>query len=143
MEQGGVDELVKLYVRFHAEAEKNPELEDKARLEFHKLETGDKENTELWKWFVELTIAECNKSYDRLGIKFDSYAGESFYTDKMPEQVQILKDKGLLKIDNGASVVDLSEYNMPPCLILKSDGSTLYPTRDIAAASNSIAGAVL
>ena len=134
VEKGGVDELVKLYVRFHEEAEKDPELEVKARAEFHKLETGDEENIALWKWFVQLTLAECNRSYDRLGITFDSYAGESFYTDKMPEQVQVLKDKGLLKVDNGASVVDLSEYNMPPCLILKSDGSTLYPTRDIAAA---------
>lgn len=134
VEKGGVDELVKLYVRFHEEAEKDPELEAKARAEFHKLETGDEENIELWKWFVQLTLAECNRTYDRLGITFDSYAGESFYTDKMPEQVQVLKDKGLLKVDNGASVVDLSEYNMPPCLILKSDGSTLYPTRDIAAA---------
>ena len=134
VEKGGVDELVKLYVRFHEEAEHNPELNDKARAEFHKLETGDEENLALWKWFVELTIEECNRSYKRLGIEFDSYAGESFYTDKMPEQVQKLKDKGLLKIDNGASIVDLSEFNMPPCLILKSDGSTLYPTRDIAAA---------
>jgi len=134
VEKGGVDELVKLYVRFHEEAEKDPELEAKARAEFHKLEMGDEENIALWKWFVQLTLAECNRSYDRLGITFDSYAGESFYTDKMPEQVQVLKDKGLLKVDNGASVVDLSEYNMPPCLILKSDGSTLYPTRDIAAA---------
>jgi arginyl-tRNA synthetase len=134
VEEGGVDELVKLYVRFHQEAEDNPELNDQARLEFHKLETGDKENTELWKWFVELTLAECNRSYSRLGIEFDSYAGESFYTDKMPAQVEKLKKSGLLKIDNGASIVDLSEYNMPPCLILKSDGSTLYPTRDIAAA---------
>ena len=134
VEKGGVDELVKLYVRFHEEAEHNPELNDKARAEFHKLETGDEENLALWKWFVELTIDECNRSYKRLGIEFDSYAGESFYTDKMPEQVQKLKDQGLLKIDNGASIVDLSEFNMPPCLILKSDGSTLYPTRDIAAA---------
>ena len=134
VEKLGVDELVRLYVKFHEEAEKDPSLNDRARAEFAKLEEGDPENTELWKWFVKISLDECNKTYNRLGIDFDSYAGESFYTDKMQEQVDLLREKGLLKIDNGASIVDLSEYNMPPCLILKSDGSTLYPTRDIAAA---------
>ena len=134
VEKLGVDELVRLYVKFHEEAENDPSLNDRARAEFTKLEEGDPENTELWKWFVKISLNECNKTYKRLGIDFDSYAGESFYTDKMQEQVDLLREKGLLKIDNGASIVDLSEYNMPPCLILKSDGSTLYPTRDIAAA---------
>ena len=134
VEKLGVDELVRLYVKFHEEAEKDPSLNDRARAEFAKLEEGDPENTEPWKWFVKISLDECNKTYKRLGIDFDSYAGESFYTDKMQEQVDLLREKGLLKIDNGASIVDLSEYNMPPCLILKSDGSTLYPTRDIAAA---------
>ena len=134
VEKLGVDELVRLYVKFHEEAEKDPSLNDRARAEFAKLEEGDPENTELWKWFVKISLDECNKTYKRLGIDFDSYAGESFYTDKMQEQVDLLRGKGLLKIDNGASIVDLSEYSMPPCLILKSDGSTLYPTRDIAAA---------
>ena len=134
VEKLGVDELVRLYVKFHEEAEKDPSLNDRARAEFAKLEEGDPENTELWKWFVKISLDECNETYKRLGIDFDSYAGESFYTDKMQEQVDLLREKGLLKIDNGASIVDLSEYNMPPCLILKSDGSTLYPTRDIAAA---------
>ncbi len=134
VEKLGVDELVRLYVKFHEEAENDPSLNDRARAEFAKLEEGDPENTELWKWFVKISLDECNKTYKRLGIDFDSYAGESFYTDKMQEQVDLLREKGLLKIDNGASIVDLSEYNMPPCLILKSDGSTLYPTRDIAAA---------
>ena len=134
VEKLGVDELVRLYVKFHEEAEKDPALNDRARAEFAKLEEGDPENTELWKWFVKISLDECNKTYKRLGIDFDSYAGESFYTYKMQEQVDLLREKGLLKIDNGASIVDLSEYNMPPCLILKSDGSTLYPTRDIAAA---------
>lgn len=134
VEAGGVDELVKLYVRFHAEAEENPELDNVARAEFNKLENGDEENLALWKWFVDISVADCNKLYKKLGVTFDSYNGESFYTDKMPEQVEALKKSGLLKIDKGASIVDLSEYNMPPCLILKSDGSTLYPTRDIAAA---------
>ena len=135
IEAGGVDELVALYVKFHEEAEKDKSLEDTARAEFHKLEEGDPENTELWRWFIEVSFKEYNVTYRQLGIEFDSYAGESFYTDKMPAQVELLRERGLLKLDDGASIVDLSEYNMPPCLILRSDGSTLYPTRDIAAAA--------
>ena len=131
---GGVDELVALYVKFHAEAENDPSLNQRAREEFTKLEQHDETNISLWKWFVEISLAEYQKTYKQLGIEFDSYKGESFYTDKMPAQIQALRDKNLLKIDDGASIVDLSEYNMPPCLILKRDGSTLYPTRDIAAA---------
>ncbi|MBQ2378473.1 MAG: arginine--tRNA ligase, partial [Clostridia bacterium] len=134
VEAGGVDGLVELYVKFHAEAEADKSLEDEARAEFTKLERGDEENLALWRWFVEVSLKEYKKTYDLLGIEFDSYKGESFYTDKMPAQVQLLRDKNLLKIDDGASIVDLEEYNMPPCLILKRDGSTLYPTRDIAAA---------
>ena len=132
--EGGIDKLVELYVKFHHAAEENPALNDEARAEFHKLELGDEENIALWKWFIEISIAEYKKTYGQLGIEFDSYKGESFYTDKMPAQVQKLRDMNLLKIDDGASIVDLEEYNMPPCLILKRDGSTLYPTRDIAAA---------
>ncbi len=131
---GGIDKLVELYVKFHHTAEEDPALNDEARAEFHKLELGDEENISLWKWFIEISIAEYKKTYAQLGIEFDSYKGESFYTDKMPAQVQKLRDMGLLKIDDGASIVDLEAYNMPPCLILKRDGSTLYPTRDIAAA---------
>lgn len=134
VEAGGVDELVRLYVRFHEEAEADPALNDEARAEFHKLECGDEENTSLWKWFIEISIAEYKKTYELLGIEFDSYSGESFYTDKMQEQIDLLREKGLLKLDDGATIVDLSPYSMPPCLILKRDGSTLYPTRDIAAA---------
>ncbi|MBO5090957.1 MAG: arginine--tRNA ligase [Clostridia bacterium] len=134
IEKDGVDGLVELYVKFHQEAELDDTLNQKARDEFTKLEHGDEENTRLWKWFVELSLKEYQKTYKQLGIEFDSYKGESFYTDKMPAQVQKLRDSGLLRIDDGASIVDLSEYNMPPCLILKKDGSTLYPTRDIAAA---------
>ncbi len=134
IEAGGVDELVALYVRFHEEAEKDAALEDEARAEFHKLEEGDPDNLALWRWFIDVSFKEYNVTYKQLGIEFDSYAGESFYTDKMPEQVELLREKGLLKLDDGASIVDLSEYGMPPCLILRSDGSTLYPTRDIAAA---------
>ncbi len=132
--KGGIDALVALYVKFHAEAERDPALNDCARAEFHKLEQGDAENTALWKRFIAISLEEYEKTYKQLGITFDSYKGESFYTDKMPEQVEKLREMGLLKIDDGASIVDLSEYNMPPCLILKRDGSTLYPTRDIAAA---------
>ena len=134
VEKGGVDELVSLYVKFHNEAEADETLNQKARDEFTKLEHGDETNISLWKWFVEISLAEYQKTYKQLGIEFDSYKGESFYTDKMPAQVEKLRQSGLLKIDDGASIVDLSEYNMPPCLILKKDGSTLYPTRDIAAA---------
>ena len=132
--EGGIDKLVELYVKFHHAAEEDLALNDEARAEFHKLELGDEENIALWKWFIEISVAEYKKTYAQLGIEFDSYKGESFYTDKMPAQVQKLRDMGLLKIDDGASIVDLEEYNMPPCLILKRDGSTLYPTRDIAAA---------
>lgn len=139
IEKDGVDELVNLYVRINNEIKDEEEkgittLADKSREEFHKLELGDENNLKLWKWFIELSLKEYNKTYKQLGIDFDSYKGESFYTDKMPKQVELLREKGLLKLDDGASIVDLSEYNMPPCLILKKDGSTLYPTRDIAAA---------
>lgn len=142
IEKGGIDKLVELYVRVNNEIKGDPEngipantaLADEARAEFHKLEMGDEENLALWRWFVQISLAEYEKTYKQLGITFDSYKGESFYTDKMPAQIEILREKGLLRLDDGASIVDLSEYNMPPCLILKRDGSTLYPTRDIAAA---------
>ena len=134
VENGGVDELVALYVKFHQEAETDESLNQLARNEFTKLEQHDERNTELWKWFVEISLKEYQKTYKQLGIEFDSYKGESFYTDKMPAQIEKLRNSGLMKLDDGASIVDLSEYNMPPCLILKRDGSTLYPTRDIAAA---------
>ncbi len=134
VEKGGIDELVKLYVRFHEEADKDPSLNDKAREEFHKLEQNDPENIALRNWFVEVSMKEYDATYGQLGIEFDSYKGESFYVDKVPEIVSMLRDRGLLKIDDGASIVDLSDYNMPPCLILKNDGTTIYPARDIAAA---------
>lgn len=142
IEQGGVDKLVELYVRINNEIKGDEargipardDLAEQARAEFHKMEIGDEENISLWKWFVQISLEEYSKTYKQLDIDFDSYKGESFYTDKMPAQVQKLRDMGLLKIDDGASIVDLEEYGMPPCLILKRDGSTLYPTRDIAAA---------
>ena len=142
IENGGVDALVDLYVKINNAISGNeekgipadPTLADEARKEFRKLEEGNEENIALWKWFVDISLKEYQKTYAQLGIEFDSYKGESFYTDKMPAQVQKLRDAELLKIDDGASIVDLEEYGMPPCLILKRDGSTLYPTRDIAAA---------
>ena len=142
VENGGVDALVDLYVRINNAISGNeemgivadPSLADEARAEFHKMEMGDEENLALWKWLVKLSIKANDKIYQQLGITFDSYKGESSYTEDMPAQIERLREKGLLKIDDGASLVDLSEYGMPPCLILKRDGSSLYPTRDIAAA---------
>lgn len=129
-----VRELVALYVRFHDEAEKNPGMNDEARAWFKKIESGDEEAVGLWKQFKELTLAEVGRVYERLGVKFDSFAGESFYEDKMRPIIDDLKAKGLLKLDDGASIVDLSAYDMPPCIILRSDGATLYATRDLATA---------
>ena len=134
IEKDPINELLKIYVKFHEEAEKAPELEEEAREYFKKLEDGDKETTALWQYFRDISLEEFKKTYDRLGISFDSYAGESFYSDKMQEVVDILRDKGLLSESEGAQVVDLSEQNIPPCLILKSDGATTYATRDMAAA---------
>ncbi|MDD6214652.1 MAG: arginine--tRNA ligase [Firmicutes bacterium] len=134
IEKNPINELLKIYVKFHEEAEKNPELEDEAREYFKKLENGDKEETELWQHFRDLSLVEFKRVYDMLGVSFDSYAGESFYTDKMSEIVDILREKNLLVESDGAQVVDLSELNVPPCIILKSDGATIYATRDIAAA---------
>ncbi len=134
VEKEGIDALVELYVKFHEEAEKDPSLNDEARAEFKKLEEHDPENIELWKWFIDVSFKEYEVTYKQLGITFDSYNGESFYSDKMAPQIEKMREMNLLKLDDGASIVDLEEYGMPPCLILKRDGSTLYPTRDIAAA---------
>ena len=134
IEQGGVDELVKIYVRYHQEVENDPTLDDQARAWFKRIEDGDEEALALFEWFKKLTLKEVEEVYSILGIHFDSYAGESFYNDKMGRVVDELRDKGLLKLDQGAQIVDLSEYKMPPCIILRSDGATLYATRDIAAA---------
>lgn len=134
VEKGGVDELVKLYVRFHQEAENNEAMNDAARAWFKKIEDNDPEAMELFEWFKKITLEEVQQVFERMGIRFDSYAGESFYNDKMDRVVNELREKGLLKLDQGAQIVDLSEYKMPPCIILRSDGATLYATRDIAAA---------
>lgn len=135
IEADPINELLKIYVKFHAEAKEHPELEDEARHYFLLLEQGEEEVTRLWKFFVDVSLKEFNRMYELLGISFDSYAGESFYSDKMPEIVDMLKEKRLLEESEGAMVVRFDEdSNLPPCIILKSDGSTIYATRDIAAA---------
>ena len=134
IEESTVRELVKLYVSFHEEAEKDESLNDEARAWFRKIEQGDSEAVDLWQRMKTLTLKEVGEVYKLLGVEFDSYAGESFYEDKMQAVIDELDAKGLLKTDKGAKIVDLSEYNMPPCIIVKSDGATLYATRDLAAA---------
>ena len=129
-----IKSLLSYYTKFHEEAEKDPALEDEARAIFARLEKGEPEEVELWQWFRDESLKEFNRVYDMLGITFDSYNGESFYSDKMPRFVEELKEKGLLIEDEGAQIVKLDEYDLPPALITKSDGSTLYITRDIAAA---------
>ena len=134
VEANPIPELLKLYVKFHEEAEQKPEMEDEARAWFTKLENGDEEAKALWQWFRDESLKEFARVYDLLDIEFDSYAGESFYSDKMDVVIEQLKDKKLLVQSQGTNVVDLEEYNMPPALITKNDGSTLYMTRDLAAA---------
>ena len=134
IEKRGVRALLDLYVRFHAEAEKDESLEAEGRAWFKKIEDGDSRALEIFNKFKEITLKEVKRVYDRLGVKFDSYAGESFYNDKMQPVIDELKAKNLLTESEGAMVVDLEKYGMPPCLILKSDGATLYATRDLAAA---------
>ncbi len=135
VEKGGIRALNELYVRFHREAEEHPEYDDEARAYFKKIEQGDEECLRLFHWFKDLTLKDVQKIYDMLDIHFDSYAGESFYSDKMQPIVDELREKGLLTESRGAQVVDLEAYGMPPCIILKSDGTSLYATRDMAAAA--------
>lgn len=134
VENEPIKTLLALYVKFHEEAEEHPELEDEAREVFKKLEDGEEEEVMLWKWFREESLKEFSRVYDMLGISFDSYAGESFYSDKMDRITDMMSEKGLIQKSDGADIVDLSEYDMSPALIRKKDGSTLYITRDIAAA---------
>ncbi|MDR2610414.1 MAG: arginine--tRNA ligase, partial [Clostridiales Family XIII bacterium] len=126
--------LLGYYQKFHEEADNDPSLENEARETFAKLEQGGEEEHELWQWFRDESLGEFNRVYKMLGIEFDSYAGESFYSDKMDRVTRELQEKGLLEESQGAQIVDLSAYDMSPALITKSDGSTLYITRDIAAA---------
>ena len=134
IKQDPIEELVKIYIKFHEEAEKHPELEDEARLWFKKLEQGDEEAVSLWKWFVDESLKEFNKIYELLGVSFEYFMGESFYNDKMERVVNELEEKKLLEESEGAQIVDLSDEDMPPALIKKKDGSSIYATRDLAAA---------
>lgn len=133
VKEKGIEELMRLYVLFHEEADKNPELEDEARAWFHKMELGDEEALKIWKWFFDISLEEFKRTYKLMGVEFDHYTGESFYRDKTDSVVKELEDKNLLTDSEGAKIVDLSEYDMSPCLILKKDGSSIYATRDIAA----------
>ena len=134
IEAHAINAMLKLYVRFHDEAEKDPSLDERAREWFKKIEDGDSEAMEIFNRFKELTLKEVQKIYDLLGVQFDSYDGESFYNDKMQPVIDELKQKGLLELSSGAYVVRLDGADLPPCIILKSDGATLYSTRDLAAA---------
>lgn len=134
IEKNPIPELLKLYVRVNKEAEENEEIKDECRHYFASLEKGDEEAVKIWKWIREISLKEFNMVYDLLGIEFDSYNGESFYSDKMQKQVDRMEELGILKDSEGAKIVDLEKYNLPPALIIKSDGSTIYITRDIAAA---------
>lgn len=134
IEKNPIPELLKLYVRVNKEAEENEEIKDECRHYFASLEKGDEEAVKIWKWIREISLKEFKVVYDLLGIEFDSYNGESFYSDKMQKQVDRMEKLGILKDSEGAKIVDLEKYNLPPALILKSDGSTIYITRDIAAA---------
>jgi len=133
VKKDGVAELMKLYVKFHEEAEKNPELNDQARAWFAKMEQGDEEALKIWQWFKDISLIEYKRTYDLLGMEFDHYLGESFYRDKTNDVVTRLTDANLLTESEGAKIVDLEQYDMAPCLILKNDGSSIYATRDLAA----------
>lgn len=134
LEKAPIDELLRIYVKFHEEAKKDPSLEDEARANFKALENGDPQATALWNRFRDLSLKEFERVYDILDVKFDSLNGEAFYNDKMDVVVDELKEKGLLVESNGAQVVMLEDYNMPPCIVLKADGASIYATRDLAAA---------
>lgn len=129
----GIAELMRLYVKFHDEADKNPELVDEARMWFNKMENGDEEALSIWQWFKDISLIEYKRTYDLLGIDFDYYLGESFYMDKCQEVVDMVTKAGLLQESEGAMIVDLSEYDMAPCIVTKKDGSSIYATRDLAA----------
>lgn len=134
IEANPIKELLALYVRFNSEADEDPSLKDEARYWFKELEDKNPEAIELWQWIRDISLKEFNRVYDMLNISFDSYAGESFYSDKMPAVLEEMKKKGIVQESEGALIVDLEPYGMPPALIMKKDGSTLYTTRDIAAA---------
>ncbi len=134
VEKYGIEELLRIYVLFNTEAESKPSLKEEARSWFSKMEQGDEEALSIWKWFKEISLKEYERVYRLLNVEFDYYSGESIYMDKVPALVRELKEKGLLAESQGANIVSLEKYNMPPCLITKSDGSSIYHSRDIAAA---------
>lgn len=134
LEKDPIKELLRIYVKFHDEAEKDETLVEEGRMYFKRLEDGKVEETALWNRFKDLSLKEFNNIYDILGVDFDSWAGESFYNDKMEAVINELNDKGILTESNGAKVVMLDEYNMPPCIVVKSDGASIYATRDLTAA---------
>lgn len=134
VEEKGIEELMRIYVKFHDEADNDNTLNDEARAWFVKMQDNDKEAISLWKWFYDISLKEFERVYETLGVKFDYYLGESFYNDKMDAVVEELKNKNLLVESEGAMIVDLEAENMPPCLIIRKDGGTLYATRDITAA---------
>lgn len=134
VKQNPITELLNLYVKFHSEAENQPALNDEARLWFKKLEDHDEEATRLWKWFRDESLKEFSKTYTLMDIEFDHFQGEAFYNDKMERTIELLKEKNLLTESDGAEVVRLDEYDLPPCIIKKSDGATLYATRDLTTA---------
>ncbi len=133
VEKDGVAELMRLYVKFHEEAEKDDSLNDQARDWFTQMEKGNEEALSIWQWFVDISLEEYKRTYELLGMEFDHYLGESFYRDKTADVVKRLQDANLLQESQGAQIVDLEEYNMAPCLITKKDGSSIYATRDLAA----------
>ena len=133
VEEKGIQELMDIYVKFHEEAEKDDSLNDEARAWFAKMEQGDEEALAIWKWFKDISLQEFIRVYDILGMSFDHYTGESFYMDKTEEVVRLLTEKGLLVESEGAMVVKLDDYDMPPCIVAKRDGSSIYATRDLAA----------
>lgn len=133
VEKDGVAELMRLYVKFHEEAEKDDSLNDQARDWFTQMEKGNEEALSIWQWFVDISLKEYKGTYALLGMEFDHYLGESFYRDKTADVVKRLQDANLLRESQGAQIVDLEEYNMAPCLIMKKDGSSIYATRDLAA----------
>ena len=133
-----INAILKIYVRYNKEEKENPELTDKARAYFKKLEDGDEEARKTWEWLRKISLENYEKTYKLLNSKFDSYNGEAYYNDKMESVVNELEEKGLLKISEGAKVVDLEAYDMPPCIIITSAGTTIYATRDLAALKDRI-----
>ena len=133
IEEKGIEALMKIYVKFHEEAEKDDSLNDQAREWFARMEQGDQEALDIWQWFVDISLVEYKRIYDLMGIQFDHFTGESFYRDKTQNVVKMLEDANLLVESEGAYLVPLDKYDMAPCLIMKKDGSSIYATRDLAA----------